>query len=116
MRALECGTDSARGTMLSDKRREQRYQLASEAIVERKTGEQLIALTLNVSGSGVLLSLPNSGLLMGEEVRCGIRLYQGKPPQSWGTGRVVRLDDACVAIDCETSDTNCSEPSVAIIF
>jgi len=89
--------------MASDKRREQRYLLATEAIVERKTGERMLAFTLNVSGSGVLLALPKPGLAVGEEVRCGIRLYEGKPPQSWGTGRVVRVDELRVAIDFEPS-------------
>ena len=87
--------------MSFERRREERYPFATEAIVERKTGERITALTLNVSGSGVLLSLPGSALHMGEEVRCGIRLYEGKQPQSWGVGRVVRVDDTAVAIDFE---------------
>ena len=95
-----------RRTMQLSKRKEERYLLATEAVVERKSGEQVLALTLNVSGSGVLLAVAKSTLVVGEEVRCGIKLYEGKPPQSWGTGRVVRVEDSRVAIDFE--------PSVAI--
>ena len=89
--------------MGSDKRKEERYLLATEAIVERKTGERVLAFTLNVSGSGVLLALKNPAFVLGEEVRCGIQLYEGKAPQSWGTGRVVRVEDSRVAIDFEPS-------------
>ena len=84
--------------MSGNKRKEERYLLATEAILERKSGEQYVAFTLNVSGSGLLLALPNPHLQVGEEVRCGIRLYEGKPPQSWGLGKVVRVDDSRVAI------------------
>lgn len=96
--------------MGSEKRKEERYLLATEAIVERKTGEQFVAFTLNVSGSGVLLALRNAALRVGEEVRCGIRLYEGKPPQSWGVGRVVRVDDSRVAIDFEPSAAGHGSP------
>lgn len=89
--------------MGSDKRTEERYLLATEAILERNTGERVIAFTLNVSGSGVLVALRNATLRVGEEVRCGIRLYEGKAPQSWGIGRVVRVDDSSVAIVFEAS-------------
>ena len=82
-----------------NKRKEQRYPLGAGAIIERKTGERIRAFTLNVSGSGLLLALPAPVFLIGEEVRCGIKLYEDKPPQSWGVGKVVRVDDRCVAID-----------------
>ena len=88
--------------MESDKRKEMRYLLATEAIVERTSGEQVLAFTVNVSGSGVLLALRAPALSVGEEVRCGIKLNEGKPPQTWGVGKVVRVDDTCVAIDFKT--------------
>ena len=85
--------------MHCDTRKEQRYLLGTSAIIERKTGERIRAFTLNVSGSGMLLALPAPVFTVGEEVRCGIDLYDGKPPQCWGVGKVVRVDDRCVAID-----------------
>ena len=91
--------------MGSEHRREERYPLATEAVLERKTGEQLVGRTLNVSGSGVLVALRNPILNVGEEVCCGIRLYEGKPPQSWGIGRVVRVEDSQVAIVFETAES-----------
>ena len=100
--------------MASEKRKEERYRIAIEAFVERKTGERIVAYTLNVSGSGVLLALRSSKLQIGEEVRCGIKMYDGKPPQSLGAGRVVRVDDASVAIDFEPTEAKRSEPSTAI--
>jgi hypothetical protein len=93
-----------RKVMGLDKRREDRYLLATEAILKRKTGEQVLAFTLNLSGSGVLVALRNPILNVGEEVRCEIRLYEDKPPQSWGIGRVVRVDDSRVAIAFESPD------------
>ena len=85
--------------MGAEKRKEQRYAMGTEAVLERKSGEQVPAFTLNVSGSGMLLEIKTCGLLVGEEVRCGIKLYKHKPPQSWGSGTVVRVDGARVAID-----------------
>ena len=86
-------------SMHSDKRKEQRYPLGAEAIVVRKTGERVHAFTVNVSGSGVLLALESPALAVGDEVRCGIQLYENKPPQSGGVGKVVRVDESRVAID-----------------
>ena len=94
-----------RKVMGSEKRRENRYLLATEAILKRKTGEQVLAFTLNVSGSGVLVALRHPILHVGEEIRCAIRLYEDKPAQSWGIGRVVRVDDSQVAIAFESPDT-----------
>jgi len=91
--------------MGSEQRKEERYLLATEAVLERKTGEQFVAFTLNVSGSGILVALQNPILYVGEEVRCKIRLYEGKPPQSWGIGRVVRVADSQVAIAFDTPES-----------
>jgi c-di-GMP-binding flagellar brake protein YcgR len=83
-----------------DNRKQTRYPLRTEAIVERTTGEKVRASTVNVSGGGVLLQLEQaSELQVGETVTCGVRLYEQRPPQSWGTGRIVRVENSLVAID-----------------
>jgi len=83
-----------------EQRREPRYALKAEAIIERASGEKLSAFTINVSASGALLELEQPPALeLGETVTCGLKLYSDKPPQSWGTGRVVRLSECRVAID-----------------
>ena len=84
----------------SEHRKQTRYPLQTEAIIERTTGEGVPASTVNVSGGGVLLHLEEeSALQIGETVTCGVRLYEQKPRQSWGTGRVVRVENSLVAID-----------------
>lgn len=81
-------------------RKETRHPLRSDAILERRTGTQIAGSTVNVSGSGVLLDLDHTAeLALGEEVGCSIRLYDGKPPQAWGVGKVVRVDNLRVAIE-----------------
>jgi len=81
-------------------RKQKRYPLLAEAVVERSTGERVTASTLNVSGGGVLLQLPDeSELQVGEKVTCGVRIYEQRPPQSWGTGRIARVENSRVAID-----------------
>ena len=81
-------------------RREERYPVDTEAIVERDNGEQIHASTVNVSGCGVLLeTVEGSALTVGEHVQCGIKLYEGKPPQSWGHGKVIRVENSRVAIE-----------------
>lgn len=83
-----------------EQRRQQRYPFEAEAFVQRQNGEQLHASTINLSGGGALLHLDAaSDLRIGEMVRCAVRLYARKQPQSWGTGRVVRRIDSLVAID-----------------
>ena len=84
----------------SNRRREQRYPMDAEAIVQRGNGEQIRASTVNVSGSGVLLDITETATLaIGEQVQCGIRLYEGKAPQSWGRGKVIRVENSRVAIE-----------------
>jgi hypothetical protein len=62
-------------------RKELRYPLDTQAILERNTGEQFNAATINVSGSGMLVQLDRApGLSLGEELTCSVVLYQGKPP------------------------------------
>lgn len=83
-----------------EQRREMRYPLQTEAVLQRATGERICALSLNVSGGGMLLSISEPGdLAVGELVTCALRLYDRKPPQSWGEGRVVRVENSVVAID-----------------
>jgi len=83
-----------------NRRREQRYPVDADAIVERGNGEQIQASTVNLSGSGVLLETAEGATLaVGEQVECGIKLYEGKPPQSWGHGKVIRVENSRVAIE-----------------
>jgi len=83
-----------------DNRKEPRYALDTQAILERNTGEQFNASTINVSGSGMLVQLEQApDLRLGEELNCSVVLYQGKAPQSWGLGTVVRVEDVLVAIE-----------------
>lgn len=85
---------------LSNRRSEARHSLRTTAIVHRKTGTPLLGSTVNVSGSGVLLDLDQpADLILGEEVACSIQLYEGRSPQSWGTGKIVRVDRSRVAIE-----------------
>ena len=90
----------------SETRKQTRYPLRAEAIVERTTGERVRASTVNVSGGGVLLQLEQeSELRVGETVTCGVGLYKERPPQSWGTGRIVRVENCLVAIDFQQDVT-----------
>jgi hypothetical protein len=88
------------GIFPKNRRRESRHPLRAAATVERRSGGRLFGSTINVSGSGVLLDLPQGGDLQpGEEVGCSIQLYAGKPPQAWGVGKVVRVERSLVAIE-----------------
>jgi len=83
-----------------NKRKETRYPVDTQAILERKTGEQLSAATLNISGSGMLVNLARApDLRLGEELLCSVLLYQDKPLQSWGLGTVRRVEGSLVAIE-----------------
>jgi len=83
-----------------NRRREPRHPLRAAAILERRAGLPIVVSTVNVSGSGVLVDVAGScELALGEEVGCSIQLYDGKPPQAWGVGKVVRVDDSRVAIE-----------------
>ena len=79
--------------------------MRAAAVLERRNGEKLTASTVNVSGSGVLLELEKqSEVQLGESVICGVNLYQKKAFQSWGSGRVVRIDKLLVAVDFQSND------------
>ncbi len=94
-----------------ENRREERFPLEATAFIERETGERVPASTVNVSGSGVLVRLEaESQVRLGEFVTCGVNLYEKKPPQSWGTGRVVRIDRRLVAIDFRNQSTDGGAP------
>jgi hypothetical protein len=83
-----------------NQRKEPRYPLDTTAILERVTGEQLSVATLNVSGGGMLIQTERApDLQVGEELCCSVLLYPDKPPQSWGVGTVVRVEDLLVAIE-----------------
>jgi PilZ domain len=87
-------------TLEKEKRKEARYPSRAEAVVERAGGEKILASAVNISGGGLLLNLRREvELKVGEIVICGVKLYARKPPQSWGPGRVVRVESSLVAID-----------------
>ena len=89
----------------SNQRREERHPLRTDAILQRKTGERILGSTINISGSGVLLDVAQAEeLRLGEEVGCQIHLYDGKPPQDWGVGKVVRVDNCRVAVEFTSLD------------
>lgn len=93
--ALEDG-----GRTQAEKRRQQRYPVHVAAVVECADGRRLTARSVNVSGRGILLELtPPCDLRVGESVGCALWLYANKPPQFWGKGRVVRVENCRVALD-----------------
>jgi hypothetical protein len=48
----------------------------------------------------MLLDMAEAGSLsVGEVVTCAVWLYERKAPQSWGKGRVVRIEASRIAID-----------------
>jgi c-di-GMP-binding flagellar brake protein YcgR len=83
-----------------DKRREPRYPIEAEVIVHRN-GEDLTAHAVNISASGMLLTLePPSSLRLDEEVSVDVELPDdpSKPLSSWGIGKVIREDRGSFAI------------------
>ena len=91
-------TNAADGDL--NKRREERFALRVNAILCRPNGETKRGVTVNVSGSGVLMELaPGDQFEVGDEVDCSIELYEGKPPQPWGIGKIVRRENSLVAIE-----------------
>jgi hypothetical protein len=63
-------------------RKELRYPLDTQAILERHTGEQFNAATIHVSGSGMLVQLDHApDLRLGEEteLQCGPLSRQASP-------------------------------------
>ncbi|HUI55924.1 MAG TPA: PilZ domain-containing protein [Bryobacteraceae bacterium] len=83
-----------------ENRKEIRYPVQAEVVVERASGEKIVASTVNISGGGLLLNLPSAvDFEVGETVTCGVKLYAQKPPQPWGSGRVVRVENSLIAID-----------------
>ena len=87
----------------SDNRKEPRFPFHASAVIERSSGEKVPALTVNLSGGGVLLRIESDSTMeLGESVTCEVNLYEQKPRQSWGRGRVVRVDKSLVAIDFQS--------------
>jgi len=92
----------------SENRKEPRYPFCATAIIERSTGERVPASTVNVSGGGLLLRVEaDSTMELGESVTCEVKLYGNKPLQSWGRGRIVRVDKPLVAIDFQSKMPPC---------
>lgn len=86
-------------------RQESRYDFTARALLERSNGEAIPGSTVNISGGGLLVIVnADTGLVVGETVRCGVELYAGKPLQSWGMGRIVRVQNSLVAIDFRSAE------------
>lgn len=85
-----------------EQRRDVRYPKNAAAVLERATGEKITAQTVNISAGGVLLDLEHDAQVeVGELLSCAIRLYDRRPLQAWGLGRVVRKRGRSVAIGLE---------------
>jgi hypothetical protein len=86
----------------SDLRREVRFVIEAGATVKvLKSGQILHAMTVNMSGGGVLLHFDEPvSLTVGDPVDCEFRVApeHGSPLPYWGMGNVVRLEGCCVAI------------------
>ncbi len=96
----DCGPLEEGGRMPTEKRRQERYPVQVPAVIECADGRRLPARSVNVSGRGILLELtPPCDLRVGESVGCALWLYAKKPPQLWGKGRVVRVENCRVAVD-----------------
>jgi hypothetical protein len=85
-----------------EKRKETRHPVKKDATIQVcRSGEAVEATTLDISPSGMLLQLKNPvELSIGEEVACEVTVSRdsSKPDSSWGSGKVVRVNEAHVAI------------------
>lgn len=78
-----------------DRRRAPRYPIEARVTVRRSTGETVLATSVNVSSSGILLHVEEpSRFEVGEEVSVELDLPSDhdQPLPVWGIGRIVRLD------------------------
>ncbi|HYL47152.1 MAG TPA: PilZ domain-containing protein [Candidatus Limnocylindrales bacterium] len=86
----------------NEKRKVARHHVKKDATIQVcRNGEAVEATTLDISPSGMLLEQKNPvELSVGEEVACEVSVSRdaGKPGSSWGSGRVVRVSEAHVAI------------------
>jgi len=89
----------------ADRRREPRFEIGAQAVVWRPNeNEKYRAVTLNISGGGLLLQLNSHPFEVGDEVTCEIELAepQEHPFASWGVGQVVWVDQNNTAIELKS--------------
>ncbi len=86
-----------------DRRRETRYPITAEVVIEREATRQTIsAKSRDISGGGILLLLDKSlGLKVGEKLVCEVRLPRESSQMlpEWGIGTVVRVDNEGAAVE-----------------
>jgi hypothetical protein len=85
----------------ADRRKEPRYPLVAKVIVRTKSGEAIHATAIDISGSGMKLTLEQPSLLaIDDEVTVEVELPDRpeKPFSVWGLGRVAYIDDAGAGI------------------
>jgi hypothetical protein len=78
-----------------DRRKEKRYPVAAKAIVQRKSGETILATAVDISSSGLRLRFDAPcALVLDEEVTVDVELreHADRPFSAWGLGRVAYLD------------------------
>jgi hypothetical protein len=89
--------------IFDDRRREPRFSIQAGAVVGlRRDGQVVNAITINMSGCGVLLQFPAPvDLTVGDTVVCDFHLPDetGRLLPCWAEGIVIRLDGNRVAID-----------------
>jgi len=89
----------------ADRRREQRFEIGAHAVVRRlNDSDKYPAVTLNISGGGLLLQMNSNPFTVGDEVTCEIELAepQEHPFANWGVGRVVWVNQNTTAIELQS--------------
>jgi hypothetical protein len=87
-----------------DRRKAPRYPIEARMTVRKANGEAVLATSVNVSSSGILLAVEQSSRFeMGEQVTVEIDLPDDpeKAFSVWGVGRVVRVDTQRSAIQLD---------------
>jgi len=100
----------------ADRRREPRFDIGAHANVWRlNESDKYPAVTLNISGAGLLLQVNSNPFAVGDQVTCEIELAEPHehPFASWGVGRVVWVDENNTAIEL-TTGVFFDDPPVAI--
>jgi c-di-GMP-binding flagellar brake protein YcgR len=85
----------------SERRKEPRYPVEANVIVQKKNGERIRATAVDISSSGIRLRLGQPCPLdQDEEVTLEVELpeHPDKPFSSWGLGRVVYRNDGGIGI------------------
>ncbi len=88
--------------IFDDRRREPRFSIQAGAVALRRDGHVANAITINMSGCGVLLELTGPlDLTVGDTVVCDFHLpdESGTLLPCWAEGTVIRLDGNRAAID-----------------